>query len=389
MPPRFCCCADCLLLEDNFDRAELGSNWDGSGTITGGVLYANEDSITICHPSEFPLGSVYATMYMIDTDPSRTYQIRVGDPAGDYTVTVTFTGTMGLGTGTMTVTIGDGATTETFDYPWLYEDEYLAVCYEPGVQLSAGIESRGEYAPWVTMCIPLEPSDTCWSGLGNWTFVSGRWDTFYYSAHWIDRKDCPQCDCKCWFIREDETYEVACIPETLYLTISSDDCPDFVDDTYAMNQLHAYSIVLDAYPTVGAWTTKEAWITDAIECPAGGFEFAFILLCGQYSGTDKPKFRLQMVRWEPGTVFYTRFAFDQSNPNSTVVGSPGNSEAFAFTELESTCDPIYLEWPLLIEDAFQSSNSEQSCCGGYIQSGVPPDPGFESDPSTFTIVITE
>lgn len=380
-----CCCldSDCLLYADNFDRSELGSNWSGSGSIVGGVLYANEDSITICHPPDFPLGALHGEVLMKDCDPSRTYIVRVGDPNGDYTVTITFAGTVGVSTGTLTVTVSNGVDPRSFTYPWLFDDESIRICYEPGIQFSAGIPTRGEYPEWVTMCIPLDPHARCWSGLGNWTFVSGRWDDFEYYAHWIEKKDCPDCDCKCWYINGNGSYEIACIPEVLYLTINTSDCPDFLNGTYNLNQLHAYEVTLDAYPTVGPWPRKYQWITDAIECPAGGFSFAFILECGYSTAIDRPKFRLRMVRWNPAGTFFTNFAWDPSDPESIYPGSDDGPEASTLTTLTSTCDPLYLEWPILIEDTFQSSDPADSCCGGSIVSE-----GGESDPSHFTVIIT-
>jgi hypothetical protein len=95
------------------------------------------------------------------TDGS-VYVIKVGDPALDYRVRVTFAGSFGVG-GTLTVRVEDGTDFEEWEYVWELEDEILFVCWQPDVQLSAGIQTRTSQSPfWVTMCVDT-PGDTCWT----------------------------------------------------------------------------------------------------------------------------------------------------------------------------------------------------------------------------------
>jgi len=392
MPPRFCCCLECDLLDDNFNRpdGDPGPNWEGDGVIVSQVLHADMDKVKVCHPAAAPLGSLYGYCTLKDCDPSREYRVRLGDPTGDYDVVCTFTGSVGSGTFRITVEGGVGGSV-FHDYDWENEDEFLQICYEPGVQLSAGTSSRtsGLHPDWVTVCIPLDPHDNCWpGGYGNWMFVEGRFDNFHFEVHWIELKTCEDCDCKCWYIDENGDYQISCIPSTLCLTITSEDCPGFANGTYNLVQrlMVDGSPPLDAYPTVTAWPQKFTWITDEIECPFDGFKFYFRLICGYNSEDDtRPKFRLQLVRFDPGSTMFTTFEFDPSSPNSSSPG-PYSNEAFSLVELTSTCDPFYLEFPTIIEDSWQSSDPDDSCCGGSIFSDPEATPAV---PSHFTVIITE
>ncbi len=393
MPPRFCCCRDCDLFDDNFDRADgdPGSNWDGSGVIASNVLDSNEDTVTVCHPSWATLGSLYGYCTMIDCDPALVHKVRVGDPTGDYEIWVTFAGTVGSGTMTITVKNGIDADVE-HEYPWEDADEYLQICYEPGVQISAGPSSRdtGEHPDWVTSCIPLDPHDNCWPGdLGNWTFVQGKFDTFHFEVHWHELSTCEDCDCSCWYIDPDTNEKIIeCIPDTLCISVTSEDCPDFMDGTFTMYQRRVIDSPLpyDVYPTLEDWTQKFTWVSESIPCPYTGFEFYFVLTCGYNTSDDtKPKFRLAVARYAPGMPPpLTTFQFDTSDPNSSTP-APYSNESFALVELTSTCNPFYLEFPTIIESGWQSSDPGNSCCGGSVYSDQPE----PSPDSHFTVIITE
>ncbi len=110
VPTKRCCCIKCVIFEDDFNRAELGSDYVGDGEIIDNVLHANNDTITICQAYE--LGAFYSRVTMKDTTDGAVYKVRCGDPDGGYLVTITFAGTVGIGTGTMQFSIStdDGAT---------------------------------------------------------------------------------------------------------------------------------------------------------------------------------------------------------------------------------------------------------------------------------------
>lgn len=382
MPPRFCCCSDCLLAEDNFNRADgpVGGNWYGSGTIVSGVLHADEDRTTVCHPGSAPLGSLWGHATMIDCDPAVTYEVKVGDPTGDYTVTVTFAGT--VTSGTMTITVDNGSDSATHDYPWEHDDEELTVCYSPGVQLSAGPSSRaaGEHPDWVTVCIPIDPHDTCWDisghAVGNWEFVSGYWDDWTMEIFESEKEICHGCDCYCL---EDDVK--SCVPDMLYVTIDG----DCISDTFEMPRRYLVGTDTALPPTVVSWPQNFEWISDPILCPEADVSkqgFVIIIRCQKDSETSYPKWRAQMNRWG-SALSCSLLGFDRLDPDTIAPTVDYNS--FAYAKSTSTCDPVYLEFPDLVEDSFACPGPKPgSCCGGTIESGV-----GESPPSRMTVVITE
>lgn len=375
-----CCCDKCLLASDNFDRADgtPGPKWHGGGTIVSNVLHADETRTTVCHPGSAPLGSLWSHAMMIDCDPSRTYKVKVGDPTGSYSVTVTFSGVVGSGTMTITVI---GTDTETYEYPWENTDELLRVCYAPGIQISAGPSSRlGEHPDWVTTCIPLNPHDTCWdlggTAVGNWEFFSGRWDDWFYEIFESEKEICNDCDCYCW-----EGEVKSCPPDMLYLTIAG----GCISGTYDMPRRRLVSTDTMLPPTVEDWPQNFTWISDPITCPETDMGFAFVVTCDKSAEHGYPKWTVRFLRW--GVVIdCSDFGWDRDDPDT--LDNPAvrrTYESFAQAKDTSTCDPLNLVLPALVEDRFSCSGPVSgACCGGSLESGV-----GESPPSIWSVVITE
>lgn len=377
-----CCCAACLLASDNFDRADgpVGGRWYGGGTIVSNVLHADQTRTTVCHPASAPLGSLWSHAMMIDCDPSRAYVVKVGDPAGGYTITVTFAGVVNTITGKMTITVA-GTATESYEYPWENANEKLTVCYAPGVQLSAGPSSRvtGEHPDWVTTCIPLTPHDNCWdiagTPVGNWEFFSGRWDDWFYEIFESEKEICNDCDCYCW-----EGDVKSCPPDMLYLTITG----GCISGTYDMPRRHLLGTSILGPPTVTDWPQNFTWISDPIQCPETTMGFCFIVTCDK-TEQSYPKWTVRMLRWEDN-VSCSDLGFDRDDPDT--LDNPAvrrTYESFAQAKSTSTCDPLNLVLPALVEDRFTCPGPVSgACCGGSLESGV-----GESPPSIWSVVITE
>ena len=384
-----CCCGNCLLAEDDFNRADgpVGGRWYGSGTIVSGVLHADHDHTTVCHPSYAPLGSLWSYATMVDCDPSRSYVVKVGDPTGDYTITVTFSGTIGISTGIMTITVDSGTDSATYDYSWEHADEKLTVCYAPGVQLSAGPTSRsGEQPDWVTVCIPTDPHDTCWdlggTDVGNWEFVSGYWDDWRMEIFESEKEICNACDCYCL-----ENDVKSCVPDTLWLTITG----GCVAGSYEMKQRRVVGTSTTAPPTVELWPQKYDWITDPIICGSTTIdEMAFVVMvrCQKEKGSSYPKWLATVLRW--GTrITCSNLGFDATDPDTLVPSTAIRLDSQANTKSGSTCDPVSLELPDLVEDGYSCSPGGGACCGGGLVSGGGGGGGSIDPPVVMTMVITE
>ena len=165
MPSKRCCCGNtCLIGEDDFNRADgdPGPGWFGEGVIAGNLLESDADRTTICHPSYAPLGTFWSQATMRNAADGSAYVIKVGDPASNYRVYVTFAGALGVD-GMITVRVEDGTDFEEWEYVWELEDETITICWQPEVQLSAGIQTRTYQSPfWVTMCVDTT-GERCWT----------------------------------------------------------------------------------------------------------------------------------------------------------------------------------------------------------------------------------
>lgn len=384
MPTKRCCCIKCVIFEDDFNRAELGSDYVGDGEIIDNVLHANNDTITICQAYE--LGAFYSRVTMKDTTDGAVYKVRCGDPDGGYLVTITFAGTVGIGTGTMQFSIStdDGATeAEGFTYDWEYEDELLYICYAPGSQISAGPQTRtsgsgGGNPTWVTACIPLSPHDNCWPGpKGNYTFVEGEFDDFYYTYHWVENKRCQKCDCFCW------DGEAHCVPKLLYVTLGgSGQC---FNGTYEMYQAATLTTDLIVPPTFVDVPQKFEWVSEPIYCPYADNAFTLTLRCELTNEDTYPRFRLELRKYGDNAICAS-LGFDLDDPDTDdVTRQPEDYTSYAHSKDTSTCVPFLLNFPQIVDGPFSCSEPEYSCCGGFINSG-------ETSPQPlkyFDVTITE
>ncbi len=389
MPTKRCCCGSCRIFTDDFNRASLGSNYVGDGTIVSGALHADETVLKVCQG--FELGAFYAHVLLRSAGDASVYTIRVGDPNGGYLVQAVFGGAAGTGTMTLRISLDDGGSwVEEYEYAWEYAEETIFICYTPGLQISVGPTTRssgsgGAGPVWVTTCIPLEPHDNCWPGpKGNWTFVEGVFDDFVYEYHWIEKRSCQKCDCFCW------DGEAHCVPETLYVTLGG---PGLCfNGTYEMTQAATLTTSTLDPPTITPVPQKYEWVSEPIYCPYEGHGFTLTLRCEIGSldpGDTYPRFRLELRRWGYfASANNSALGFDLSDPD-TEDSERGSDDmvSVSYSKPTSTCDPFYLEFPDIIDDMFAGNETTPSCCGGYVQSGDPPVQSPATPP--IGVIITE
>ena len=395
--PRRCCCAGCLIAEDDFNRAgpDPGTLWDGSATIVSNELVVTGlTSITRCHPAAAPDGSLWGRVTLVDPASNGPFSFRLGNPSGDIEVLIEFAGTMGVGTGTMTITVSGDGGSDSYIYDWENADEQVYFCYDPIVQASCGPTSRTSEAPdWVTICIDV-PGARCWESntKGNFHFLDGTFDDFRMEVHHREKTACPQCDCFCFQII-DGVETGWCIPPLIHITLETS-CPS-VSGTYEMHQLRALEVVYDAPPTLVAWPQKFQWVSDIISCPAANSDcmrFAFILECVKGDGTY-PRFLLRLIRFG-SCLSCSGLGFDPADPDTWIPSAQGDSyfDSQAYSTSASDCDPFILYFPNVIEDGYGCNigdPSASSCCGGGIESGGIDGGGTTSDPVIMGVIITE
>lgn len=388
MVTRRCCCP-CLIASDNFDRADGpvsdGGEWYGGGEIVSNILEASNDHTTVCHPAKAPLGALWAVMTVVG-DTALSHVVRLGDPTGDYEVWIEFGGTVGIGTGTLTITVKNGIDPdESYEYDWENANEEIYICYAPGTQMSAGPSSRTQTAPqWVTLCIPEEPSDNCWlvggtTDVGNWMFVSGKYVDWQMELHWVEQNNCEDCDCYCW-----DNGVQSCIPKEITATLTG--C---VSTSVTMRQKFITTTSSLDPPTSIDWTQKFEWVSDPISCSGATQEeygFVLILRCMKSDGDTYPRMRLEMMRY--GTIASggcSTFGFDLDDPDTIdTEHTISQLTSYAYSKSTSTCDPLYLEFPDLVEDNWACNDASPTCCGGYVVSG-----GDIMPPEYIGVTITE
>lgn len=417
MPPRKCCCSfDCLLASDDFNRADssdLGTDWyehSGAWSIVSGQLIGGTPGILatrICHPSTTPLGSFVAVFKLVNIADGNVYKIACGDPlsAPDYTVTWTFAGSPGTGTVAVDV-VGD--TAEQFVYDWAADapdNGEVTVCYAPGMQLSAsgpklvvaetetGIVGDGG-DNWVTSLIGITNADNCHTTggetYGNFAFLEGDFDDWFYYVERLENEDCDTCDCVC----KDSDGRHA-IPKTLTATITNvAECAGLAG-SYTLTQKFAGEFGQDdlggfPHPVTRLSAEKAMWVSGPIQCPdqtLSDYRLTIILVCNTTT-ERRPNMTLSLVAsgdridGSDGLVkippFYADFGDSDSFPQATQEGQ-GYGQAYA--KDTGSCDPINLEFPTFF--AKHNTNEDGDyCCESYGFANSGPDGEID-------IVVTE
>ena len=345
MPTKRCCCGNCKLGEDDFNRAdanpptgswhEISGEWEIESNelncITNGTL-----ATTICHSSIYANGSYVMRVTLIGMDDGSVseWEVSTGNPSSpNYVVEVlhnfsTKQATLKLFSGNKSSLIHE----ET--YSGVTANRQMTLCYSPGltIDVSIGGNPQIEFCSDVTGAACYDVSGT---NVGGFAFRKGRFDDWFYDLHWLDLAKCEKCTCFCEKSRED----FKCYPDTLYLSF------DNTVGGAALATIPLYQSFLNSSSYL--WPEKVAWYSDVQNCggPVGA-QWTARFLCGQEDlgslafGTadyqfEDPTFSQIAFRWEDsGSAFDKRDAIKAS----------------------STCDPILLTFPALAANcAFPSS----------------------------------
>lgn len=391
MPPRKCCCFECELAEDDFNRPDStnpGPLWIGDAEIVSNTLLVNTiTSLRTCSP--FPSGAFFAEVDLIDPANNSPYVMVLGNPnlGVPVKVTVTFSGT--VGSGTMTIDLEGVPEAADFAFAWENEVERLAVCYVPGFMISVGPAiprnaSSGFVPEWISSCSNIA-GQTCWvyngEDVGNWHFLEGRYDNFEILNHVFDLEGCPNCECHCMEVVAGEKVRV-CLPPTLTLVIGGTEC---ISGEYLMVQSFPTEISNSGIITSPS-TEKNYWVSGAIACGGEGtnLDIRFALECLLTEDQTYPKFVLTVVRFGDNNPNCAALGFERTDPDTIGAATQAQQISSAYSKPGSTCDPLLLAFPNLCEDLYQCNRNSGSCCGGGIESESGEDP-----PKCFSIRVSE
>jgi hypothetical protein len=171
MPTRRCCCGNCRIGEDDFDRANANAptgNWhvisgeweildNELNCITPGVL-----ATTICHPPQYDKGSYIARFDLIGMSDGSVdhWEIGVGDPnSPNYVVEILHT----FATSTAVLKLWSGNKSSLIHeetYSGVNSDAPGYICYAPGIAIDVSIGR----IPELEFCDSTTSSDCFESG---------------------------------------------------------------------------------------------------------------------------------------------------------------------------------------------------------------------------------
>lgn len=341
MPPRKCCCGECPIGEDNFNRADstnVGADWDeilGDWRIESNKLVVDETAIIRnLGVNSFGSNSQYVTATIERYQDDTKYRIYIQmDITGS---TYYYAEWHYVDSSTMYFTLGDeGGPIETIgpDTP-----------ISEGQQMHASMTSKNQLcmsdvSSRITICMPPKSATTNkWAGLGAGNSNGAAFDNYVATATDAEDIACNSCDCTCkgW-----------CIPDALIATIQEiNECPD----------LDGFTIDLDNIqpPKFGS-----DWVNATVRfCPSpdSTMPIQALFTCG---GDDQ----LGTFQFLP-------------------IGGALDSDPVAADPDVSTCHPISMRFgPFNLGSV--SGCARTTCCGGFPCGSGP------ADQSLFYVWVTK
>ena len=351
MPTKRCCCANCRLGEDNFNRAnenpvsgawhEISGDWEVLSNqlncVTTGVL-----ATTICHQAKYTNGSyvMRCTLAGITSGGITEWEMSCGNPnSPNYVVEVllnsmTSQATLKLYSGNKTTLIRE----QTYD--GVTADREITICYSPGLTIDVSIG-----VPDLEFCSDVTGS-ACYSSsgtdVGGFAFRKGRFDNWFYDLHWLDLAKCEKCTCFCEKSRDD----YLCYPDVLYLSFEN------IAGGATFPSIPLYQSFADASNYL--WPEKVAWFSEVQSCgPPVNAQWTARFLCGQE---------------DLGALAFGTAAYQFENPTFSQIILEWDDSASAFDKRDavlaaSTCSPLELVFPTIrIKSAFPSPTCTDPPC---------------------------
>ncbi len=374
MGDRRCCCEiDCHLAEDDFNDREDGDvpeddpKWKviaGDWEFDNGVLINTEPGIIatrVTHPAKWDLGSFRARFRMmaLDGENAKIHHVRCGHPVNATHEVEIEPIDYGTEDAKTKVTLRSESKEVVTHIPELPNEVITEVYWAPGHELSLYFPG---YAPEVAITICPGSSNSSpgkhtidEEEVGNFSFLEGDFDDWEYVVHWLDEPDldeqqffenfCPFLACFC-YLRENGDESFRCIPDTLYITLTSrfTEPPGRTcfppEGTYAMHQVR-FEPVPDV-PNSG-WVMKKEWLSETIEVYesepfdhllVAAFRYRLECVLNLATGTPVGEWKLNVEVVSMQLLPFTDTPVDES-PANTLIQSPA---------IEATCEPLYIRF---------------------------------------------
>lgn len=375
MPPRKCCCGpDCILGDDEFNRANAnpptGSWHEISGefeiltntvnSITPGVL-----ATTICHHVLHEEGSFISNFRLVDLRTRTIFKVRAGKPdTSAYEVHFEPLNIDTIDASIKVTVIGDETVIQSHPWPVLDGDSAnetdVFICYQPGVMLRGSLGSFSGQPPVPGACVSAAGAN-CWTvggvSVGNFSFIEGRFDNWTYRVTATDDLDCDPCGCFC--LKGDKPEDrfdpdKNCFPSSMTAIF-----------TLASSSVDAGACGLNDLSVILTSTDSERTVWKSGTVDVCGTSFALKANCEVFDDGDRVwrALTLQLTSSAdsdtPAVVFQWD-GFDSGAGESAMVKNPDYTD--------STCDPLSLVYKGLKLSCFFGScgDPEDPTLQGFI-----------------------
>jgi len=350
IPPRRCCCVDCFLGADEFDRADANPPTGRWHEISGEFEIVDETvssidpgvlATTICHLPIHDEGSFIANFELVNLRTISIFKVRAGNPSTSFYEVHFEPLYMDTPGAVIRVTVfGDEVLGAVVEHPWPVDtfgdsiDVHDAfICYQPGVHLKGSLGSYGGQPPVPGVCV-TDPGSNCWDiggvDVGNFSFVEGRFDNWDYQVTQTDDLTCNPCGCFCLRgVMPTDRFDPdkSCFPETIKAIFQLVSSSVYLTGC-ALSDLEVDLVETDADRT--EWISSEQTVC--------GTTFRLKANCEVFD-SEGISFRGLTLTLLDGSGFPAAVVFQWDDPDFTA-GESATSRNPSYEE--STCDPLGL-----------------------------------------------
>ena len=351
MPTMMCCCASCLIGEDDFNRDDsdtLGGKWiekTGDWDISGGTLVSTVDGVVLTTFRQArPRNTTYNYRVEVDLlDTSTSWGIICKYISADNYDWIELVNTTDVvlptfwrrrgGTDTLVMSIAThpSGTALSTAMPASLK---VTMCYSE-VEWSIFSETALGTQLWTTCDVETATTLPVDATVGFVGFTKGDFDNWIYYYHYLSNRICDGCDCSCVNPVDETDYK--CVPECLLLTltpvVNDLDCTSSPGDI-TMKMRQSSPIANDPPPpTYLKNTIKKYWYSDTVIF----YEQLY------YSGDEHFWFRLECL--SPG--HFELVAMDYRAFDTTISGNRANFQSLdgpntGTLSTSVTCNPIVI-----------------------------------------------